>query len=295
MKERFDFICYTGSTVVGKIIGEAANKHLTPCCLELGGKSPVYVDESADLETTAKRILWGKAVNVGQTCVAPDYILCSKTVERNLIAEFKKLMKTWYGEDAQKSEDQCRIITDKHFDRLVGMISSSSGKVAMGGKSDKSEKYIEMTVMTDVSVDDAIMKEEIFGPILPIVTCDSAQKAVDFINAREKPLTLYIYSTKKPVQDLLIGQTSSGSINVNDCLSQMMVDSLPFGGVGNSGYGAYHGDVRQSAIILYFVDVYPLKLPLFPRFQASFNTFTHFKSVFVRDLSWMGEKVGGCR
>ncbi|TRY77366.1 hypothetical protein TCAL_06953 [Tigriopus californicus] len=270
LKQRFDYVFYTGSTQVGRIIRQSTNQFLTPCTLELGGKSPIYVDSTVDIKTTAKRLLWGKIVNVGQTCIAPDYLLCSKDIEKQLIAEFKPLLAQWFPKGAKASPDYGRIVTKNHFERLSKLVKSSSGKVVLGGEQDAAELFMGFTVLTDVSPKDAIMQEEIFGPILPIVNVNSAQEAVDFINGREKPLSLYLYSYDKKVQDLFISRTSSGGLTINECLLQLSIDSLPFGGVGNSGMGAYHG-------------------------TASFETFSHGKSVLIRDLGWLGETLGSVR
>jgi len=265
LKQRFDYIFFTGSTNIGKIIREAANKHLTPVTLELGGKSPVYVDESVDITITARRIIWGKMVNCGQTCIAPDYILCNKATREKLVEKIREILKEWYGDDAQKSPDLCRIVNVRHFQRLEALLNS--GKVAVGGKTDADDLWIEPTVLVDVKPTDAVMQEEIFGPILPIIDVESAYEAIQFINAREKPLTIYIFSRSKKLRDLITSNTSCGSVCVNDVLMQFSVEELPFGGVGASGMGGYHG-------------------------KYSFDTFTHKKSCLIRSFDKMGESLG---
>ncbi|XP_049964641.1 aldehyde dehydrogenase, dimeric NADP-preferring-like isoform X2 [Schistocerca serialis cubense] len=268
LKERFDYIFYTGSTQVGKIVRAAANEHLTPTTLELGGKSPVYIDSTVNMDIAAKRILWGKCINAGQTCIAPDYVLCSKEVERNFIAKAKEILKEWYGDNPKDSPDLCRIISDRQFQRLHGYLSN--GSVAVGGETDASERFISPTILTDVKPTAPVMQEEVFGPILPIINVESAFDAIKFINSRWHPLTLYVFTTDKSIQKLFMDQTRSGSACINDTVMQFAVETLPFGGVGHSGMGAYHG-------------VY------------TFNTFTHKKSCLVKDLSAIGEKLAAAR
>ncbi|BFG03383.1 aldehyde dehydrogenase dimeric NADP-preferring [Drosophila madeirensis] len=268
LKQRFDYIFYTGSTRVGKIIHAAANKHLTPTTLELGGKSPCYIDKSVELRTAVKRILWGKLINCGQTCIAPDYILCSKEMQDKFVAEAKDVLKEWYGENIQSSPDLSRVINTNNFQRLIGLMKS--GRVAVGGKYDASERYIEPTILVDVKPNDPIMEEEIFGPILPIYNVESAYDAIKFINARESPLVLYIFTSETEVQNLFVNGTQSGGMCVNDTIMHYAVDVLPFGGVGMSGMGSYHG-------------------------KYGFDTFTHKKSCLGKDLSAVGEKLASAR
>ncbi|KAL0278233.1 UNVERIFIED_CONTAM: hypothetical protein PYX00_000109 [Menopon gallinae] len=258
LKERFDYIFYTGSTSVGKIIHKAANEHLTPVTLELGGKSPTYIDSTVNMRKTTERVLWGKLINAGQTCIAPDYVLCSKNVQTEFVKEAKDVLKKWYGEDMKQSPDLSRIVSDRHFQRLVKFLKD--GNIAVGGETDAAEKYISPTILVDVKASDPIMQEEIFGPILPIVTVENAYEAIKFINSRPSPLTLYVFSNDSTVQDLFMQQTSSGSACINDSVMQFAVDTLPFGGVGLSGMGAYHG-------------------------RYSFDTFTHEKGVLEKDFN----------
>ncbi|XP_062129537.1 aldehyde dehydrogenase, dimeric NADP-preferring isoform X4 [Drosophila sulfurigaster albostrigata] len=268
LKQRFDYIFYTGSTRVGKIIHAAANNYLTPTTLELGGKSPCYIDKSVELRTAVKRILWGKLINCGQTCIAPDYVLCSKEVQDKFVEEAREVLKEWYGESIQSSPDLSRIINQNNFQRLLGLMKS--GRVALGGKYDVSEKFIEPTILVDVKPDDPIMEEEIFGPILPIYTVENAYDAIKFINARENPLVLYIFTTETDVLDLFVNGTQSGGMCVNDTIMHYAVDTIPFGGVGMSGMGSYHG-------------------------KFGFDTFTHKKSCLGKNLAAIGEKMASAR
>lgn len=268
LKEKFDYIFFTGNTTVGRIVHAAANKHLTPVTLELGGKSPVYLDDSADVGVATRRILWGKCINAGQTCIAPDYVLCSKQMETKFIDTAKSVLKEWYGEDAQNSPDLCRIVSDNHFKRISKFLDNAN--IAVGGKTDAEDRYIEPTILKDVEPSDPVMQEEIFGPILPIVNINSTNDAINFINQREKPLALYIFSEDKSKIDTILETTTSGGVCVNDTLMHLTVPSLPFGGVGPSGMGAYHG-------------------------KYTFDTFVHKKSTLVKNLSKFGERLQSSR
>lgn len=269
LEQRFDYIFFTGSTTVGKIIREAANKHLTPVTLELGGKSPVYICDSADLDVTAKRLVWAKMINLGQTCIAPDYIICSKATEAKFIAKAKQILKDWYGQDSQKSPNLCRIVNKRNFERLADIIKNTKGTV-IGGRMDINDLFIEPTLVTGVDGDDSTMQSELFGPILPFVNVTCVEEAVEFINARDKPLSLYVFTTKKNVSEMIKQRTSSGSMVINDAVIQLSVDTLPFGGVGSSGMGSYHG-------------------------KYTFKTFSHEKAVLGRDFSRFGEFLGQSR
>lgn len=239
LKQRFDHIFYTGNGMVGKIIMEAAAKHLTPTTLELGGKSPCYIDKDCDLTIACRRIAWGKYSNCGQTCIAPDYILCDPSIQDRVIEEIKKNIKEFYTENPQKCPDYGRIINQRHFKRLMSLMEGSS--IAVSGEHNEAECYIAPTVLRDVKPDAKVMQEEIFGPLLPIVTVNSVDEAIKFINQRDKPLALYIFSSDKKLIDRMIAETSSGGVMANDCLMHFSVSSLPFGGVGDSGMGRYHG------------------------------------------------------
>ncbi|XP_072015658.1 aldehyde dehydrogenase family 3 member A2-like isoform X1 [Amphiura filiformis] len=239
LEQKFDHILYTGNSVVGKIVMAAAAKHLTPVTLELGGKSPVFVDKNCDISTAARRITWGKFVNSGQTCIAPDYILCEEEVKDQLVQAIKDTLKEFYGEDPQKSNDYGRIINERHFKRLEDLLQGVN--VAAGGKTVIDDKYIEPTIVTDVKGDEAVMQHEIFGPILPIMIVKDADDAIRYINSRAKCLALYVFSTDKNIVDKIQHDTTSGAYSVNDTLMYGAIDTLPFGGVGTSGMGAYHG------------------------------------------------------
>ncbi|KAF8794100.1 Aldehyde dehydrogenase family 3 member A2 like protein [Argiope bruennichi] len=268
LKERFDYIFYTGSPPVGKKIREASNKYLTPVTLELGGKSPVYIDDEVDMELAVKRIVWGKMLNLGQTCVAPDYVLCSKKTEARFIEIAKKTLLEFFGEDPESSPDLARIVNEDHFHRVVKFLSC--GKIAVGGDYNAKENYIAPTILIDVKETDSVMQEEIFGPLLPIITVQSPDEAIEFINKREKPLTLYLFTTNKDLLRKFEISTSSGSMCVNDTMVHLSVDTLPFGGVGMSGMGTYQG-------------------------KYTFDTFSHKRSVLVRSLNVFGEYMGKAR
>jgi aldehyde dehydrogenase (NAD+) len=235
----FDHIFFTGGTAVGRIVARAAAEHLARCTLELGGKSPAIVLDSADLDTAARRIVWGKFVNTGQTCIAPDYLLVHEAVHDGLLQRLGHAIDDFYGDDPRQSRDYGRIINDRHFDRLVRLIEPA--KVVHGGKSDASERYIEPTLMHEVTLDDRVMQEEIFGPILPILKIRSLQDAIDVIGQRPDPLALYLF-TKDPAEEkAIVDRVSFGGGCINNTLTHFIDPDLPFGGVGNSGGGAYHG------------------------------------------------------
>ncbi|MEH2123963.1 aldehyde dehydrogenase [Nostoc sp.] len=263
LAEKFDHIFFTGGTAVGKIIMAAAAKYLTPVTLELGGKSPCIVDTDINLEHTVRRITWGKFINAGQTCIAPDYLLVNKTIKKDLINGLEKSLKEFYGENPASSPDYARIISQKHFERLVSFLKD--GEVVIGGENHPSERYIAPTLIDNVSLEDSVMQEEIFGPILPIIEYSDIAEAIALINSRPKPLALYLFSQDKNLQKRVLQETSSGGVCINDTVMQVGVSSLPFGGVGDSGIGNYHG-------------------------KASFDTFSHKKSVlqnsFWLDLKW---------
>ncbi|MGO8992219.1 MAG: aldehyde dehydrogenase family protein [Polyangiaceae bacterium] len=239
LAERFDHIFYTGNGAVGRIVMEAAAKHLTPVTLELGGKSPCIIDKSADLDVTVKRIAWGKFYNAGQTCVAPDYLLVHEAVHDAVLARLKETIRDFYGNDPQRSHDFARIVNERHHRRLMKLMKS--GEIVVGGENDESERYIAPTVLRDVSPDSPVMAEEIFGPILPVLRVGGTEEAISFINARPKPLALYVFAADEDVQTRVIDRTSSGGATINHAWLHLAVPGLPFGGVGESGMGAYHG------------------------------------------------------
>lgn len=268
LKERFDYIFFTGSTAVGKIVHAAANKYLTPTTLELGGKSPVYIDDSVDIKVAAKRILWGKMLNAGQTCVAPDYVLCSREVQQKFIKEAESIVKQWYPNGIEASPDFCRILNKKQYKRLASYLQH--GQIAFGGQTNEKENFIGLTILTNVKPTDPVMQEEIFGPILPVINVTNVYEAIKHIKSRERPLAMYIFSNVKKEVSLMLENISCGGICVNDTIMQLAVETLPFGGIGSSGMGHYHG-------------------------KFSFDTFTHKKSCLYKNLGFLGEKLGSAR
>ncbi|XP_061505657.1 aldehyde dehydrogenase family 3 member B1 isoform X8 [Anopheles gambiae] len=268
LKEKFDYVFYTGSGRVGKIIHQACSENLTPCTLELGGKSPCYLDGTANIAIAARRILWGKFINAGQTCIAPDYILCSKQVQKQFLEEARKVLNEWYGANPKDSPDLCRIINQNHFQRLTSLLKGAN--VAIGGETDLQDRYISPTILIDVKSTDPVMQDEIFGPILPILNVDNAYDAIKFINSRDKPLSIYIFSENEKDRKAIIENTSCGGICINDTMAHVAVEALPFGGVGPSGMGSYHG-------------------------KYSFDTFVHKKSCLTKDFNPIGEKLAASR
>ncbi|XP_034034030.1 aldehyde dehydrogenase family 3 member A2b [Thalassophryne amazonica] len=239
LRHKFDHIFYTGNSMVGKLIMEAAAKHLTPVTLELGGKSPCYIDKNCDLSVACRRVTWGKYTNCGQTCIAPDYILCEPSIQDQVIKEVKKSIEEFYTDNPKSCPDYGRIINQRHFNRIMAMLEGST--VAIGGDNDESDCYIAPTVLRDVKPDAKVMQDEIFGPLLPIVPVNGLDDAIKFINKREKPLALYVFTPDNKVINKMRDETSSGGLLANDCLVHYSVTSLPFGGVGNSGMGCYRG------------------------------------------------------
>ncbi|KAM5263608.1 aldehyde dehydrogenase family 3 member A2 isoform 2-T2 [Ctenodactylus gundi] len=229
LKHRFDHILYTGNTAVGKIVMEAAAKHLTPVTLELGGKSPCYIDKDCDLDIACRRITWGKYLNCGQTCIAPDYILCEASLQNQIVQKMKETLKEFYGENTKESPDYERIINLRHFKRIQSLLEGQ--KIAFGGDTDETTRYVAPTVLIDVDPASRVMQEEIFGPILPIVPVKNVDEAINFINEREKPLALYIFSHNNKLIRRVIEETSSGGVTGNDVIMHFTLNSLPFGGV----------------------------------------------------------------
>jgi aldehyde dehydrogenase (NAD+) len=258
LDQRFDYIFFTGGTRVGKIVMAAAARHLTPVTLELGGKNPCIVDASADLDKAARRIAWGKFVNAGQTCVAPDFVLAENSIKPALLARLAAAIESFYGADPKTSPDFGRIVNDHHFARLCALMGD--GKVVAGGKTDAAERYIAPTIVEGVSWDHAIMQEEIFGPILPVLDFDDLEAVMTALELKPKPLALYFFSENRDRQEQVLRRLSSGGACINDTFAQMLNLRLPFGGVGDSGMGAYHG-------------------------KAGFETFSHSKGV-VKRSTW---------
>ncbi|XWN37015.1 MAG: aldehyde dehydrogenase [Balneola sp.] len=255
VKMDFDYIFFTGSTRVGKIIMKDAAERLTPLTLELGGKSPCIVDKTANLEISAKRIAWGKFLNAGQTCVAPDYLLVEKSVKKEFLIHLKTAINQLYGDDPKESPDYPRIINDTHFDRLASLLSD--GETVIGGDSAKETRYIAPTILSNISLEDKIMQEEIFGPILPVLDYTSVEDCISIINARPRPLALYIFTSDQKLEDCILNTVSFGGGAVNDTIAQLGNHHLSFGGVGASGFGSYHG-------------------------KSSFDCFSHQKSVMKK-------------
>ena len=250
----FDYIFFTGSVNVGKIVMEKASKHLTPVTLELGGKSPVIVDNTANLKVSAKRILWGKLTNAGQTCVAPDYILAHEDIYEELIKEFENVIIEFYGQDIIRSKDFGRIINDRHMNRLNAILEHDKNKITFGGEVDFEKRYISPTIIRDVTLEDAVMNEEIFGPIIPVIKYKNMEDIKYYISHHKNPLALYVFSEDENFSEDIINRFSFGGGCVNDTISHVASAYLPFGGIGSSGMGNYHG-------------------------KASFDTFTHTKSI----------------
>mgnify|MGYP003309750751 FL=1 len=241
----FNHVMFTGSPSTGKLVMSAAAKHLSGVTLELGGKSPVIVDNSANISEAAWKLAFYKFANAGQTCTAPDYILCHESKKDDLISGLRENFKSFFsGNDGGPSSDYCQIVNTTHFDRIEGYLENAKGmgaKVVAGGNTDRSKRFIAPTVLCDVSMDSLVMKEEIFGPLMPIVTYKTMDEAIGFINKREKPLALYLFSYNKKNQKRLTEETSSGALVFNDCVIHHTNPHLPFGGINNSGLGSYHG------------------------------------------------------
>lgn len=255
LQEPLDYIFFTGSTRVGKIVMKKAAEQLTPVTLELGGKSPAVVDETADLSTSAKRIAWGKFLNAGQTCVAPDYVYVHASVQNKFIGELKKKITEFFGDDPRHSHDYARIINDDHFKRLTGYLED--GTIRAGGTFDAEERYMAPTVLSDIDWQDGVMQEEIFGPILPVLPFNDIENVIARINNHPEPLALYIFSEDKRRQKHLTEAVAFGGGCINDTVAYLGNVQLPFGGVGQSGFGDYHG-------------------------KASFDTFSRAKSVMEK-------------
>ncbi len=264
---RWDHIMYTGNGTVGRIVAAAAAKHLTPVTLELGGKSPVIVAADANVKLAAGRVAGAKWMNAGQTCVAADHVFVHRSVVDQFCAQLEKEISSRYGKDPRSSTDFGRIINENHTARIKGLLDAGGYQLVCGGQVDVDARYIAPTVLRDVSMDSAIMGEEIFGPVLPVIAFDELDEPIKAINSGEKPLALYVFTSSDATADRVLGETSSGGAVINDALVHLFADELPFGGVGESGYGAYHG-------------------------MAGFDTFSHRKAVlrrpsYLRDLPAM--------
>lgn len=244
LKLPFDHIFFTGSPMLGKVVMRAASEHLTSVTLELGGKSPVIVDENTNIKDTAQKIIWGKFFNCGQTCIAPDYALVNEKIAPALIEELKNQIQTLYGKEVLDSNDYPRIVNQRHFLRIKNLLDEAlqkGAKIAVGGTSKPEENYIAPTIITNANNEMQVMHEEIFGPILPLITYKNTKEALDFINQKPKPLALYIFSKSKDFQNEVIKNTSAGGTAINETLAHISNPDLPFGGVNNSGIGKTHG------------------------------------------------------
>jgi aldehyde dehydrogenase (NAD+) len=239
LAQKWDMIFFTGSPGVGKIVHQAAAQHLTPAVLELGGKNPTIVHSSADVRTAARRIAFGRYANSGHICTAPDHVLVWPEVKDELVAQLGEAIHEFYGDDPKQSPDYGRVINQRNFDRLAAFLDN--GTVAVGGESDPEERYIAPTVLVDVPVESPIMQDEVFGPVLPVLEIDSIEAVIDWVNERPRPLGLYVFADDEDVVERILGATDSGDACVNDCAVHPLIPELPFGGVGNSGMGKYHG------------------------------------------------------
>jgi aldehyde dehydrogenase (NAD+) len=255
LEHRFDHVFYTGNGRVGRVVMEAAAKHLTPVTLELGGKSPCIVDHEVDLKVAARRIAWGKFMNAGQTCIAPDYILVHEAREQELVRELGAAIREFFGDDPKQTPDYARVVNRRHHERLTKLLGD--GVAAVGGQADAADCYIAPTVLQGVSESSPIMQEEIFGPILPVLPVRGIDQAIEFVRRGEKPLALYVFSRDPALAQRVVESTSSGGVCVNGTILHIANSALPFGGVGESGMGAYHG-------------------------RHTFETFSHRKSVLSR-------------
>ncbi|MEY2984146.1 MAG: hypothetical protein RLZZ568_763 [Cyanobacteriota bacterium] len=263
LKEKFDHIFFTGGTVIGKIVMAAAAQHLTPVTLELGGKSPCLVTDNIDLRETAKRITWGKFLNAGQVCIAPDYLLVPASRQDALLQAMKECIRDYYGDNPQTSAHYGRLVNDRQWQRVAQLMAQ--GEIYCGGQLDQRDRYIAPTILINPDRQGTLMTEEIFGPLLPVIPYQTLEEAIAFVNAKPKPLALYLFSRDAEQQRQVLSRTTAGGVCINDTVMQVAVDTLPFGGVGPSGMGSYHG-------------------------KASFDTFSHYKSVLKKgfrfDFNW---------
>jgi aldehyde dehydrogenase (NAD+) len=259
LKERFDYLLFTGGTEIGRIVYQAAAKHLTPVTLELGGKSPCIVDTNININVAAKRLVWGKFQNAGQTCIAPDYIYVNSKIKAEFLGRVKHYIEEFFGPADKPSDDLGRLISDRHFQRVSKMLT---GDILVGGVTDAATRYIAPTIIDNVTMDHPAMQEEIFGPVMPVIGYDNFDEVINHINAGERPLAMYLFSNDSKLKKRLMNETSSGAICVNETMVHAGQPNLPFGGVGNSGIGAYNG-------------------------KLGFDTFSHKKPVMVR--SFLGD------
>ncbi|MBS3743914.1 MAG: aldehyde dehydrogenase family protein [Wenzhouxiangellaceae bacterium] len=255
LEQKWDHVFYTGGAAVGRIVMKAAAEHLAPVTLELGGKSPAIIDGDADLESAARRLAWGKALNAGQTCIAPDYVLVSKGQKAPLIEALRKQFRSMLGPDPLASDDYAAVVNEKHFERLTALLQQ--GRAVIGGQAETATRKIAPTVLTDVELDSDLMREEIFGPILPVIEVNDLDDAIEFVRRGDKPLSAYLFTRSSASEKKFLRDVACGNVCINDVMMFMSVPDLPFGGVGMSGMGQYHG-------------------------QAGFDRFSHLKSVIRR-------------
>ncbi len=266
LEQRFDHIFYTGNGTVGRVVMRAAAEHLTPVTLELGGKSPAIVSADARLDVAGRRIAWAKFLNAGQTCVAPDYVLVEASAEDELLTAITKAVTDFYGAEPRDSPDYARIVNERHHDRLTNLLAAGGfDATVIGGAGDRDSRYLAPTVVTGVKPDAALMDDEIFGPILPVIAVADIDEAIGFVNERDKPLALYAFSEDNDVLEHVVANTSAGGVTLNHAIFHLAVPELPFGGVGPSGMGAYHG-------------------------KAGFDTFSHHKAVLAKP-TWPDPKL----
>jgi len=259
LRAKFDAIFFTGSTPVGRAVMAAAAEHLTPVTLELGGKCPCLVCADAPVELAARRIAWGKFMNAGQTCAAPDFVLADRRIRDPLVSAIRQAIRNFYGDNPQQSPDYGRIVSSRHFDRLTGYLAA--GQIRHGGQRDAGDLYLAPTILTDAAWDSPVMQEEIFGPILPVLEFEDLAAALAQLRDRPTPLALYLFTRDRTTYNRVLAETRSGGVCLNDTVSQMIGPGLPFGGLGESGLGTYHG-------------------------RASFDCFTHYRSVLSRSLAY---------
>lgn len=258
---QWDHIMYAGSARIGRIVATAAAKHLTPITLELGGKSPCIIDNTADIPLIARRILWGKFLNSGQTCIAPDYVIVAEGVKDAFIKQCEEVYKSFFPEGPARSKSFARIVSEHHTQRLQNILEKTKGEIVFGGDVDISSRYVSPTLVKDVALDDILMQDEIFGPILPVVSVKNPKEAIQIVSGRDRPLALYIFTNDSRFKKFVLEHTLSGSVVVNDVVVQGGCNTIPFGGTGNSGYGSYKG-------------------------KFGFETFTHSRSV-LNSPSWL--------
>ncbi|CAH8644891.1 unnamed protein product [Schistosoma bovis] len=278
--QRFDLIFYTGGTTIGREVYVAAAKKLTPVVLELGGKCPVYIDSDVSLDVAVKRIIYSKLLNCGQICIAADYLLCHEKILPVLKERIEETIKQFLGDNPQKCPDFARIVNVRHFQRLTDLLKQTKGKVMVGGMSDVNDKYFAPTVVFDVDEEDILMQDEIFGPILPVLSVKSPSEAIRIINSKEKPLAIYVFTRNKSVFDDFKMATSSGAIMMNDCTVHSLIPNIPFGGIGHSGIGNYHGR--------YSIETFSHRRPVILKSEVEYiNNKIRYYPYTESGLSWL--------